>query len=82
MTSRQFEILDELYFVISYLELRTVMDMTDEELCHELTGLFSEGWLRVFKSPSDTKDFELISDEILMNSYLLASKSGLKAHNS
>lgn len=82
MTSKQFEILDELYFVISYNEIRIVTALTDEELCAELTGLFSEGWLRVFKSPSDTKDYELISDEILMNSYLLASKSGLKAHNS
>jgi hypothetical protein len=82
MTSKQFEILDELYFVISYSDLSEVMHMPDEELCAELTGLFSEGWLRVFKGPNDTKDYELISDDILMNSYLLASKAGLKAHNS
>ena len=82
MTSKQFELLDELYFVICYPDLKESLSWTDEELCAELTGLFSEGWLRAFKSPSDTKDYELISDEILMNSFLLASKAGLKAHNS
>lgn len=82
MTSKQFELLDELYFVIGYHDLKESLEWSDEELCAELTQLFSEGWLRVFKSPSDTTDFELISDEILMNSFLLASKAGLKAHNS
>ena len=37
---------------------------------------------RVFKSPDDTRDFDEIDDGIVTNSYLLASKAGLKAHNS
>jgi hypothetical protein len=82
MTSKQFEIIDELYFVISYADLSSSLNLTDQELCEELTGIFSAGWLRVFKGPSETKDYELISDEILMNSFLLASKAGLKVHNS
>ena len=82
MTNAEFELLDELYFVISYHDLKERLGWADEQLCEQLTALFANGWLRVFKSPDDTMDFELISDEILMNAYLLASKAGLKAHNS
>lgn len=82
MTDAEFELLDELYFVISYHHLKERLGWGDEQLCEQLTSLFTQGWLRVFKSPNDTMDFDLISDEILMNAYLLASKAGLKAHNS
>ena len=82
MTDLEFDIIDEMYFVISYNELESRLSMNREDLIDQLIEIFNRGWLRVFKSPDDTKDFEHVSKDILVNSYLLASKAGLKAHNS
>ena len=81
MTDTQFEILDELYFVISFQDLLEHLDMDETELTEHLKTLFSKGWLRVFSSPDGTRDVEDVSADSLSNSYLLASKAGLKAHN-
>lgn len=82
MTDEEFEILDELYFVISYADLQSKVEMSDEDLYEIIHSLFTKGWVRVFESPDDTRDFENITAENLANAYLLASKTGLKAHNS
>ena len=82
MTDLQFEILDQLYFVISYEELRKQLGIESIVLNAELHRLHSIDFVRVFESPDKTMDFEEFDDHLLMNSYLLASKKGLKAHNS
>lgn len=81
MTDEEFDILDELYFVTSYHDLSGRLEMRKDELNRRLIALFEKGWVRVFKSPNDTRDFETVNEKILPESYLLASKSGLKAHN-
>lgn len=82
MTDREFELLDELYFVTSYADLKAQLGWENNALCSELTSLFHKGWVRVFASPDDPADFTEVTDQVLMNAYLLASKAGLKAHNS
>ncbi|MCP4460547.1 MAG: MarR family transcriptional regulator [Cytophagales bacterium] len=82
MTDAEFDILDELYFVISFQDLLEQLDMDKTELSKHLKKFYSRGWLRFFSSPDGTADVEEVSVESLSNSYLLASKAGLKAHNS
>ena len=82
MTDVQYDLLDELYFVISFTDLEERVELEREILLKEIHQLFEQGWVRVFKSPDDTMDYEKIDDQLLANSYLLASKQGLKAHNS
>ncbi len=81
MTNLEYDILDELYFVISYADLKEQINLEEEELKAGIAGLFEKGWVRVFASPDDTLDYEKLNDDLLVNSYLLASKTGLKAHN-
>ena len=82
MTNLEYDILDELYFVISYEELQQQIGLNEQELKAGIYQLFRKGWVRVFASPDDTLDYEELTDELLANSYLLASKAGLKEHNS
>ncbi|MEQ9232139.1 MAG: transporter [Cyclobacteriaceae bacterium] len=82
MTDAEFDILDELYFVTSYHDLSGRIELRRDELNERLINLFNKGWVRAFKSPNDTRDFEVLNAEVLSNCYLLASKAGLKAHNS
>lgn len=82
MNNLEFDILDELYFVISYRELMEQLTEEDDIIRSAIYRLHKKGWVRVFASPDDTLDYEELTDELLSNSYLLASKSGLKAHNS
>lgn len=82
MTDLEYDILDELYFVISYEELIQQVDMAESDLRKGIFELFSKGWVRVFSDPDETLDYENLTEELLSTGYLLASKAGLKAHNS
>ena len=82
MTDAEFDILDELYFVIPFEDLQKQLDMDKIELTEHLKAIFGKGWLRIFSSPDGTADVVNITNENLITSYLLASKAGLKAHNS
>lgn len=82
MTDTEFEILDELYFIISYGELVNRLTMEEDDLKMALKKLHAKMWIRVFDDPDETLDIQEIDDNLLSNSYLLASKEGLKAHNS
>ena len=83
MTDKEFDILDELYFLQSYKVLRNLMKMPDEELRDELMGLFKKGWIRCYTSPEEEIDFDLKHFKTdFQNYYYLASKEGLLAHNS
>lgn len=81
MTDEEFDILDELYFVISFEDLLNQLDMDEKDLIKHLRTIFEKGWLRVFDDPDSTADVPF-SMEAISSTFLLASKSGLKAHNS
>jgi transcription initiation factor IIE alpha subunit len=82
MTDLEFDILDELYFVIAYDDLQKILGIDDEELKQALINLHQKGWIKCFDNISE----ELSLDEVdLKHSYrhyfYLASKEGLMAHN-
>lgn len=82
MSDLEFDVLDELYFVISFTDLQKATNLSGEELKEILLTLFRKGWLKVFKSISEElseETFDLDSDA--QNYYYLASKTGLLAHN-
>ncbi len=82
MTDEEFDVLDELYFVIKYGDLLEETGLPSEQLIQVLQSLYSKGWIKIM----ETVDDELSASEIdLKNSagsyFFLATKSGLLAHN-
>ena len=82
MSEEEYEVLDELYFVTGYHELRDQLSYPDEQLCAVLHSLSDKGWIRILADP----DEELPSGSVDWASgyrsyFYLASKAGLMAHN-
>lgn len=75
-----FEVLDELYFVTPYNELKEALAYEDHELKQALIELINKGWVLVFKNMEEEIESYDIARQF--NSYCyLASKKGLLAHN-
>lgn len=83
MSEAEFDILDELYFVISFEELQEKVQMEEEVLKLELGNLIRKGWVRVLEKKSDNsvEDLHSFNKNYKFYNYL-ASKEGLLAHNS
>lgn len=83
MSDLEYDVLDELYFVQSYAQLRDTLKWDDNMLKSTLESLLRKDWIRCYSSPTE----ELLGDQIDLETgfhtyYYLASKSGLFAHNS
>ncbi|HLF34807.1 MAG TPA: hypothetical protein VI583_11240 [Cyclobacteriaceae bacterium] len=83
MTESEFDLLDEIYLMRSYDQLAGSLEWDDGKILATLESLFQKGWIRCYISPTE----EVLQEEIdLRESYrkflYLASKEGLKAHNS
>ena len=82
MTSDEFDLLDELYFVTSFNELKNSLEWPEQRLHNTLKILFGKAWIKCMNAKSE----ELSSREIdLENEFreyqYLATKQGLLAHN-
>ncbi len=82
MSDREYEMLDELYFVRSYSDLIMALGWIEEDMKTTLKSLYSKGWIRCYNTPTT----ELINEQPAFDSrfkeyFYLASKSGLAAHN-
>ncbi|WP_018478281.1 hypothetical protein [Pontibacter roseus] len=84
MTDNEFAILDELYFVTSYSDLKTTVSLTDAELCEALRSLISRGYVKILYPDQDTEhDYdEHTFGQHCQKFYFLATKAGLVVHNS
>ena len=83
MDDLKFEILDELYFVISFSDLQNTLGMEATLLKRELGELVAKKWVKCFSSVSDELPEEEIDYERnYQNYHYLASKEGLIEHNS
>ncbi len=82
MTELEFDVLDELYFVISFEELKNATELDTETLRKVLQNLLDKGWLKCFRGRDDELAPEAINlGSQFMNYHYLASKEGLLAHN-
>jgi hypothetical protein len=82
MNDTEFEILDELYFVISYTELVKIVDGDNQNLSSTLKSLYQNGWIKILSDvdnewPIESLDFE----RDLPSAFFLITKKGLLAHN-
>lgn len=83
MSDLEFDVLDQLYFVIGLEELSKEMEMDEVELWNVLRGMIKKEWVKVMKNQSDEEvDWTQISEEALHPYVFLATKKGLLAHNS
>jgi hypothetical protein len=82
MSDQEFDVLDELYFVTHFDQLKQATDLSLADLKATLTGLYRKGWLKVYGSVSDEMSDQLIDmDADFQRYFYLASKEGLLAHN-
>ena len=83
MTDQEFDVLDELYFVQSFEEVLEATALPAETLRKVLQDLLEKGWIRCFVSRSgDVSAEETNFQEHYQHYFYLATKAGLKAHNS
>lgn len=84
MTDAEFDILDELYFVTSFAELRKQLHLPDAELTAGLGQLAEKGYVKcLFPDPDSEIAFDLTAFRAdYANYYFLATKEGLLHHNS
>jgi len=82
MTDLEFDVLDELYFVIAYQELQAETGLAHEVLHSCLIQLWEKGWIKCFLNASEEAlPQEVNLQEKYQEYFYLASKEGLLAHN-
>ena len=83
MTNREYEILDALYFTVSFDAVKKELETDELMLRDELLTLMDKGWVKCLEKNSEA---EVEDKELVKNNYkeynFLASKKGLIAHNS
>jgi hypothetical protein len=84
MSENEFDILDELYFVVSYPDLKSTLSLTDNEICAALSSLIKQGYVKILYPDQDTEHEynEVEFSKHCQDYYFLATKAGLVVHNS
>ena len=82
MTDLEYDVLDELYFVIPFAQLRDTLELEEAELRDVLRELLRKDWIKCFRSQTE----ELSADETdfahqYKKYFYLATKAGLLAHH-
>jgi hypothetical protein len=83
MTDLEFDIMDELYFITDFQELKKNFSREESELVNILYALIQKGWVKCLEKETD-RELETCANfhtEYQKYNYL-ASKAGLLAHNS
>lgn len=83
MTELEFDIIDEMYFLISFDRLQQEVGLEAVLLADQLASLHAKGWIRILTGEEDVPPATLANfKEEFRNYNYLASKAGLLAHNS
>jgi hypothetical protein len=81
MTDREFDLLDELYFVQPYAYLKETLGWEDEMLLATLQLLYQKNFIKCLRHP-DEEIFEKIDvNHEGAELFYLATKKGLMEHN-
>ena len=82
MSEEEFLVLDELYFLVSFEEMQSNLEMDVPEVVKVLEKLLQKKWLRCYNHQGEQLDDESINLKLsYANYHYLATKAGLKAHN-
>ena len=83
MSDLAYELLDELYFVISFDKLITKFEGLEIETKNILIEMIKNNWVNYYKEIEGEINPEMeINNESIEKLFFLASKKGLFAHNS
>lgn len=83
MNKKEFEVLDELYFLVSFDDLQEALNYDRSELRDILKSLVRKKWVKCYKTVNEDIEWDQVDFENLFDKYhYLASKEGLIAHNS
>ncbi len=84
VTDKEFELLDELYFVTSFKALGAALDWSRDEILNQLGLMVGKGWVKCLDPDTeqevacaDTIELYKIVEQVLF----LATKKGLMEHN-
>lgn len=81
MTDLEFDLMDELYFVQPYLQLKQMLRWDDLLLLQVLESLYLKEYIKCLQTP-DHERFDAIDWRFEgKNLFYLATKKGLMAHN-
>ena len=82
MTEAEFDIMDELYFVTSFEDIRDLSGLAEPTVVAILWKFINNGWVKCFSEPENEI---LVAEDDFKTKYTkyhyLASKQGLLAHN-
>ena len=82
MKEEEYIVLDELYFVVPYSELKSSLEISQGKLISILESLWNKGWLRCYDGLDNELDIHTADIHNHFDKYhYLASKEGLMAHN-
>ncbi len=83
MSDKEFDLLDELYFVQSFSEIKEALGWADELLIENLFILNQKGFIKALKAQDSeyTADTTKIQNVPWKELYFLATKKGLLEHN-
>lgn len=82
MTDNEFDLLDELYFVQSFSDLKEILEWEEGMVKETLHALIDKGWVKCFKDIKAEVALEDVDFQQLYSRYFyLATKAGLLAHN-
>ena len=83
MTEAEFEIIDALYFTLTFEQLEKELNWDKELIKNELIELIRKGWVKALEkgSEDEVEDLSQWNNHYLRYLYL-ATKEGLMAHNS
>lgn len=82
MTDEEFDIIDEIYFVTSYRDLKEASGLDDEILKSSLVSMVKKGWVRTYRNVNESSEISKIDlEENFRDYFYLASKKGLFEHN-
>ena len=82
MNKKEFEILDELYFLVSFDDLQEALNYDRSELRDILKSLVRKKWVKLYKTVNEDVDWNKVDVENLFDKYhYLARKEGVIVDN-
>ena len=81
MTEDEFEVVDELYFVQSYADIKKELHWEDGKLLGILQSLVEKHWVKCLLNPEEEVFEDCDVENNGKNYFYLATKEGLMIHN-